>query len=383
MPPVKMPETRQSNLSPAPPVRRHDVDWLRTMALGLLIIYHSVVSFQPWASQILFIQNNESLEWLWIFMAMINVWRIPILFVVSGMGARFAMERRDWKQLLADRSLRILLPYGFGIFTVVPLFIYFALKFFGKPPAYIPHPGHLWFLGNIFAYVLILLPVMVYLKNRPGHWVWTHLGGLCEKPWGLYLASLAIMLEAWLVHPQYFAAYANSVHGFCLGLVCFALGFIFASLKDQFWAAVARARHGAIALAFTLYLVRLFAFKIFAVPKPLVGFECTCWLLVVLGYASLYLNKPSAALAYLSRAVYPVYIIHLPIQIIISYYLIPLDIPPLVKLVVLVAGVFATSLVVYHYGISRVKWLRPLFGMKLNQAPPPPLKAVAGQKESA
>ena len=28
--------------------RRYDVDWLRTLALGLLIVYHAVVSFQPW-----------------------------------------------------------------------------------------------------------------------------------------------------------------------------------------------------------------------------------------------------------------------------------------------------------------------------------------------
>ncbi|SVC15058.1 uncharacterized protein METZ01_LOCUS267912, partial [marine metagenome] len=54
-------------------MRRHDVDWLRVLALGLLIVYHVVVSFQPWAHYIFFIQNKQSLEWLWIFMGMINV----------------------------------------------------------------------------------------------------------------------------------------------------------------------------------------------------------------------------------------------------------------------------------------------------------------------
>ncbi|SVA84838.1 uncharacterized protein METZ01_LOCUS137692, partial [marine metagenome] len=29
--------------------RRYDVDWLRVLALGLLIIYHISVVFQPWA----------------------------------------------------------------------------------------------------------------------------------------------------------------------------------------------------------------------------------------------------------------------------------------------------------------------------------------------
>ena len=43
-------------------IRRYDVDWLRVIALGLLVVYHVVVSFQPWATMIFFIQNENSLE---------------------------------------------------------------------------------------------------------------------------------------------------------------------------------------------------------------------------------------------------------------------------------------------------------------------------------
>jgi len=86
--------------------RRHDVDWLRVMAMGLLIVYHIVLSFQPWARSIRFPQNDTLLEGIWPGMALINIWRIPLLFLVSGMGVRFAMERRDWKQLILDRTIR-------------------------------------------------------------------------------------------------------------------------------------------------------------------------------------------------------------------------------------------------------------------------------------
>jgi hypothetical protein len=44
--------------------RRYDVDWLRILAMGMLIIYHVVISFQPWAIKIFFIQNEQSLEGL-------------------------------------------------------------------------------------------------------------------------------------------------------------------------------------------------------------------------------------------------------------------------------------------------------------------------------
>ena len=36
----------------------NDIDWLRTLALGLLIIKHVVVSFQPWLYMIFFLQNR-------------------------------------------------------------------------------------------------------------------------------------------------------------------------------------------------------------------------------------------------------------------------------------------------------------------------------------
>ena len=94
--------------------RRHDIDWIRTIAIGLLIVYHSAIAFQPQEVNYAFPRNEKPLEILWIVMNAIIVWRIPILFLISGMGVRFAMVRRDWKALLKDRSVRILLPYLFS-----------------------------------------------------------------------------------------------------------------------------------------------------------------------------------------------------------------------------------------------------------------------------
>ena len=77
-------------------IRRYDVDSIRVFALGLLILYHIMVGFQPWGGKILFITNDDSLESLWPLMELINIWRIPILFMVSGMRVFFAMERKNW-----------------------------------------------------------------------------------------------------------------------------------------------------------------------------------------------------------------------------------------------------------------------------------------------
>ena len=344
-------------------MRRYDVDWLRICALGLLILYHVVVGFQPWAAALLFIQNDQTLETLWILMGMLNVWRIPILFVVSGMGVCFAMEKRDWKALLKDRTLRILTPFIFGFFFICPISTYIAIKYYGGEAGYFPNPGHLWFLANIFLYVAMLLPLLLYLKSRPNHIVLGFLSRFFRYPGGLYVLAIPVVVEALLVQPEVFSTYVGTSHGFWLGLVCFSTGFLFVSLKDFSWPAAERLRGAALALAFFLYLARLLAFGLEG-PIALTALESVSWILAILGYGSAYLNQPSQTLAYFSKAVYPVYIVHFPVQCFFSYYLMPLPLPSVVKLLTLLATTLGASLLLYELVIKRLKWIRPLFGMK-------------------
>ena len=172
------------------------------------------------------------------------------------------------------------------------------------------------------------------------------------------------------MQPEHFSAFALKAHGFFMGLVAFLTGFLFASLKDEFWQAAKRLRRKALAVALVLYLVRLFLFRLKG-PNALIAFESMSWMLAVLGYGSVYLNKPSTRLAYLSKAVYPVYILHMPIQFFLSYFVMPRSLPPIVKLLLLLVGTFAASFTIYEVVIKRARWIRPLFGMKLRPEPYP------------
>jgi surface polysaccharide O-acyltransferase-like enzyme len=91
------------------------------------------------------------------------------------------------------------------------------------------------------------------------------------------------------------------------------------------------------------------------------------WMLAILGFGSLHLNQPSRGLAYLSKAVYPVYIVHFPVQFFIAYFLFPLSMSAYSKLGLLLVGTFGISFLLYEFPLRRLKWVRPLFGMKLNQ----------------
>ena len=181
----------------------------------------------------------------------------------------------------------------------------------------------------------------------------------------IFLVALPLMLEAWLVNPEAFAAYAMTPHGFFYGMICFALGFIFITLQDVFWTAVKRVRWIALVVAFTLYLVRFLMFQFEGSPHALTALESISWMLAVIGFASIYLNKPSAILSYFSEAVYPVYIIHMPVLFALLYLLIPVELGAIAKFVLLVTGTFAISLLMYELVLKRIKWIRPLLGMKL------------------
>src|SRR4051812_48501443 len=190
--------------------RRYDIDWIRVIAIGLLLIYHIAIGFQPWGIMIGFIANEKTWESLWIPMAMLNVWRIPLLFFVSGMGVYFAMQNRNWKQLFIERAGRILIPFVFGIFVIVPVHLYLWRYYYKMDLLYQPDPGHLWFLGNIFAYVVILSPLFFYLKRNEDSKLVSTVRKLFSYPAGLLVVVGAFIIEALVIKPYPYEMYART-----------------------------------------------------------------------------------------------------------------------------------------------------------------------------
>jgi hypothetical protein len=98
------------------------------------------LSYSNWFSTlgafIGFITNNESLQSLWTPMTMLNIWRIPILFYVSGMGLFLAMQNRNWKQLFKERFKRIGIPLVFGALAIVPIHLLLVQNYYGNELSY-------------------------------------------------------------------------------------------------------------------------------------------------------------------------------------------------------------------------------------------------------
>ncbi len=342
--------------------RRYDIDWLRVIAIGLLIFYHIGFVFLPWGVFIGFIQNEESIPGLWNAMSLLNIWGIPFLFFVSGMGVSFAIRKRSWKQLILERTRRILLPFIFGIITIVPLHLFIWQKFYNQDLSYSIQPSHLWFLANIFIYVVLLSPLFFYIKRNSQGKISKWIEKLFRTPLGLLVVLAAFVIEAVWVNPEVFETYYMSLHGFLLGLMAFLFGFIFVQTGDLFWQTVKRWRWIFLTLSVMLFVIRYVEFQLQA-PNYLKAIESNLWIFSLFGFGYRYLNHQSRTLSYLSHSAYPIYILHMIILYAGSFLIVPLGIPTSVKLILLILVTFAGCFATYELVIRRVRFLRPLFGI--------------------
>lgn len=355
--------------------RRYDIDWLRVLAIGLLIIYHIAIVFQPWAMFIGFVRSNEFLETLWKPMTLLNVWRIPLLFYVSGMGMFFALRKRNWKQLLTERSKRILLPFLFGIIAITPLHMFLFQEFYNIPLDYYAHQGHLWFLGNIFVYVVLFLPVFIWLKKKENSKLHQTLNNWMANPLGPLSIVVFFILEAELVAPQLFSLYAQTWHGFFLGFIAFFFGFLMVYSGQSLWKTLLKWRWMYFVIALVLFVIRFIYFNTEA-PGYLTAIESNCWIFTLFGFAYKYLNKPSKKLSYLSTAVYPVYIIHMFVLYLGALVILPLEIAPIFEFILITLFTFIGCFMLYEFVIKRIGVFKMLFGLKWERKVAPKVKEI-------
>ena len=186
-----------------------------------------------------------------------------------------------------------------------------------------------------------------------------------RNPLGPLAISAFFILEAVIIKPQIFTLYAQTWHGFFLGLLAFFFGFLFVYSGKVFWQTVSKWKWLYIGLAAVLFTIRLLVFETNA-PGYLMVIESNCWIFGVFGLGYNYLNRPSKTLNYLSQAAYPVYIIHMLALYAGAYFILPLAISPFLKLILITGFTYIVCFILYEFVIRRIGFIRPLFGLKWN-----------------
>jgi len=368
-------------------MRRYDIDSLRVIAFGLLIIYHVGMFFVPWWFHI---KNSVLYEELTIPMLFLNQWRLSLLFVLSGMGTYYALSKRSGFQFIKERLKRLLIPLIFGMLFIIPPQIYFErldkgqfcgsyfdfwpLKAFNS---FYPEGNiswhHLWFILYLLIFSLILVPAFLYLRKHTGAWIIRKMKSLCSKPLGLYILIIPLLLWQLFLAPYYpqTNALINDWYNLINYCTFFFFGYLLMTLGNIFWQSVVKYRHVYLIsgiIAFPLLLCFWYVIGYFSGNNYIIALikvvNAWSWILALIGYSAVYLNKPSKALSYANEAVYPFYILHQTVTIALGYYLINIDWNFFTKFSIMSIGTFAICWLIYEFGIRRYSWIRPLFGMK-------------------
>ncbi len=366
------------------PERQYYIDWLRILLIISVFLFHIGMIFNDWPWHIKNAQQYGG--WLKQIMIFLHSWRMPLLFMISGAGTYFALGNRTSGQYLSERFKRLVIPLMAGIFILVPVQVYIEkASGYDSLLAYYPHMfegiypvgnfswHHLWFIAYLFFISLMIAPFLSFFRDnrfkRFTHWI----ENIATKPLALNVFVIPLLLSQILLRP-YFKVETHDLLNDWASMTYFILffmaGFILlparkiteAMVKYRFW-----------------YLAEVLAIVI-------VMFKVTClagserignfiwegssiflaWIcgITAIGFAKKYLNRNSAFRQLANEAIYPFYLLHQPVIVVIGYCIIQWDIAVLWKVVIILVSSFAVTVACYWFLIRPYNFFRVIFGMK-------------------
>ncbi|MGN6418019.1 MAG: acyltransferase family protein [Pseudobacter sp.] len=362
------------------------LDWLRILAILGVLFFHSAMPYvAEWGWHL---KNKETSNLLMELNFWLSRFRMPLLFFVSGAVAWFILQKNSGAAFIALRFKRLFIPLVAGILIVVPPQVYlervsqgYTGSFWDFYPSifrFEPYPSgnfswhHLWFIVYLFLYDVLFTPFFTWLIRKSkdagsilffdrlsqGAWVY-----LLILPGTLIFTFLAPLFPGTndLIHD-----YCNFFYWLCfllVGFVCMCFPALTGSLE--------RNRRFSLALAFvSIVLINYFRWNGLDddITSPfytaLYAFTAYLWVFTLVGYGKKYLNRPHPSLRYLNQTVYPFYILHQTVIVILTFYVIRTTDTILLKYGFTVLLTFLISIILIHVFIRPFGFSRWLFGMK-------------------
>ncbi|ETI68965.1 acyltransferase family protein [Neobacillus vireti] len=365
-------------------LRRYDIDWLRNFAILLLFPFHAARVFDHWDP---FYVKNETLSWgLSWFISVANIWFMPLLFWLAGSASWYALRVKSTSFFLNERIGRLLIPLLFGVLFIVPPQGYFAIldhtgessgsyfiflknffTDFSDLSGYFGTftPAHLWFILYLFVLSVAAIPVFSLLNNQNRKEKVNKFHKIFSQPLIFMLLFIVLTITQALPAP----GGQNPFYYLAILLI----GYISCS-DPRYQEMFNRIRFKALILV--LILVPIWAilvvhnldakgFSTISIFLTLFrSLNTLLGLIVILGFGNKFLNFRHKILPYLNEAAFPIYIIHQSVLVVISYYVIRLDMRVPAKFTLIMLSTLIASLLIYELIIKRMGMTRFLFGVK-------------------
>lgn len=368
------------------PERRNDLDWMRILAVLLLIPFHSARIFDVFEP--FYVKNADLSPWLsGTIVGFLSTWQMQLLFLIAGASTWYALGHRSGGQYMGERLRRLMIPFVFGTLVIVPPQMYLALlfrsstnasyleyypRFFQLRPFDIPdYTGigfswaHLWFILDLFVISLIALPLLLKLRSGSGRGILSWWGRFTDRGRAIFLLAIPFLLVGDLpeVDGKPFFTY----------LLVFIYGFVLMS-DGGFQRALERNKEAALVLGIAtmsvIYGVYLsgtqFADNSIEDVSLFIVRNCNLWfwLVALLGFGQKYLNADNGVLRYAREAAYPFYVLHQTVIVWIGFYVVQWNADALLKFLVIAAGSLIATVGIYDLLVRRTNMTRFLFGMK-------------------
>jgi len=372
--------------------RQYFLDWVRIFAFAFLIFYHAGMMFVEWEWHI---ESGHDSEFLKSIMLLTSKWRLDILFIVSGVAISFMISKMSLRRFVWQRIVKLYIPLIFAIVVIVApqsyfeavqkgvfegsfwqfwTSLYFSFSWDERMIAPFPTFNHMWYVLYLVHYTIILLPLFAYINSANGAaWLLKVEGWLAKGsrivwlPLVIYFVILLINGDYNITHTLIDDSYGNSIFIFAL-----VMGVLFVRMPSV-WDAFERNRYLSLIIGLVGYGALL---TIFHTPRAMLPFDGGeawgkialvvkwSWIALIIGFAKRHLNYSNKVLRYCNQLVYPFFILHQTVTIILGYYVIDWGFSGIVEYVIISIGTFVICGLFYEILIKNINILRLLFGMK-------------------
>lgn len=371
--------------------RQYYIDWLRILLILSVFLFHVGMIFNTWDWHI---KNDvQYAGFLRKTMIFLHYWRMPLLFLISGAGTYFALGKRNSWQYIGERFKRLVLPLVAGIFILVPVQVYIERSGdYQSLLHYYPHMfegiypegnfswHHLWFIAYLFVISLFISPLIRFFRGNSFRTFSNRLAKTVSKPLTLNIFIVPLLLSQMLLRPYF----PEETHGLiddwasmALYIIFFLAGYMLLSNKE-ITEIIRKQRHWYFAEAI---FATAFMFTVpywmgtetarnltWDISSIFVAWSCA---LAAIGFGRQYLNRDSRFRKLANEAIYPFYLLHQPVLVVMGSVIIQWDIPVLMKVLSVTISCFATSVLLYLGLVKPFNFMRVIFGMK-------PKPSVAG-----
>lgn len=343
--------------------RKKYIDNIRWITVALVVVYHVIFIFNGTGTlggvgPLCPVQYQDAVLYL------LYPWFMLLLFVVSGMCARFYLGCHTHKEFIRERTVKLLVPSTLGVVVFGWILGYFNMKIGGafdsmgavpKPVLFVimclSGTGPLWYIQLLWVFSLLLTVFRRVEKDR--------LSNLCAHTTLPVLLALTVVIygAAQIGNVPVVVVYRFGIYGagYLLGYLVFAHDEVMTRLEKAWLPLTAAAL--ILGAAFTAVFWGQSYAGHEVLDTPLCNVFAWIAVLAVLAFMKKWGGFDNAFARWMTRKSWGLYLFHyLPLAA-CAYYIYAMPIPAVLKYLLTAASAVAGGVLLYDI-ISRIPVLR-------------------------